>query len=133
MKGIDSSVLLRYILEDDPIWSKAATRFIDEECTASDPAYVNLVVLAEVVWSLRRQKNYGKEVVVTVVRNMLESQSVVLEKADIVADALQIFEEGNAGFADCLISSLNKHVNAEPTFSFDKDAVRAGVFAHIKR
>lgn len=133
MKGIDSSLLLRYILEDDPVWSKAATRFIDEKCTVDDPAFVNLVVLVEVIWSLRRQKGYRKETVVAVIRDMLESQSLVLEKEEIVAEALRKYEAGVAGFSDCLIVCLNDHAHAKPTFSLDKDAIKTGAFAAIER
>lgn len=133
MKGIDSSVLLRYILEDDPQFSKTATRFIDEDCTVKEPGFVNLVVLVEVIWSLRRQKGNRKDAVVAVIRDMLESRSLVLEKEDIVMEALRQFEAGSAGFSDCLIACLNNHANARPTFSFDKDATKTGIFAAIKR
>lgn len=133
MKGIDSSVLLRYILEDDPQFSKTATRFIDEDCTVKEPGFVNLVVLVEVIWSLRRQKGNRKDAVVAVIRDMLESRSLVLEKEDIVMEALRQFEAGSAGFSDCLIACLNNHANARPTFSFDKDAIKTGIFAAIKR
>jgi predicted nucleic-acid-binding protein len=133
LKGIDSSLLLRYILEDDPIWSKSATRFIDEDCTIKDPAYVNLVVLVEVIWSLRRQKGYRKEVVIAVVRDMLQSQSIILENETTVAKALSIYETGVTGFSDCLIACLNDEAQAKPTFSLDKDAIKTGIFAPIKR
>jgi predicted nucleic-acid-binding protein len=133
LKGIDSSVLLRYILEDDPVWTKAATKFIDETCTFDDPAFVNLVVLVEVIWSLRRQKNYSKDVVIAVIRTMLDSQSLVLEKEAIVAEALQKYETGSTGFADCLIVCLNEHVEAKPTYSLDKHAIKTGLFAPIDR
>jgi predicted nucleic-acid-binding protein len=133
LKGIDSSLLLRYILEDDPVWTKAATNFIDEKCTFEDPAFVNLVVLVEVIWSLRRQKNYSKDTVVAVIRNMLNSQSLVLDKEAVVADALGKFEAGSAGFSDCLIACLNEHAQAIPTYSLDKHAIKIGVFAPIDR
>ncbi len=133
MKGIDSSLLLRYILEDDPAWTKAATRFIDEECTFDNPAYVNLVVLVEVIWSLRRQQGYNKSTAVTVIRDMLDSQSLVLEKESIVAEALQKFESGSTGFSDCLIACLNDHAQAKLTYSLDKHAIKMGVFAPIDR
>jgi predicted nucleic-acid-binding protein len=133
LKGIDSSVLLRYILEDDPLCSKVATHFIDEHCTAKDPAYVNVVVLVEVIWSLRRQRGYRKETVVAVIRDMLESQSLVIEKEEIIAEALRKYEADSAGFSDCLIACLNDHAQAKPTFSFDKDAIKRGIFAPIKR
>jgi predicted nucleic-acid-binding protein len=133
LKGIDSSVLLRYILEDDPVWNKSATKFIDEKCTFKDPAFVNLVVLVEVIWSLRRQKNYSKDTIVAVIRNMLNSQSLVLDKEAVVAEALDKFESGSIGFSDCLIACLNEHAEAKPTYSLDKHAIKMGVFAPIDR
>jgi predicted nucleic-acid-binding protein len=115
------------------VWSKTATRFVDEECTVENPAYVNLIVLVEVVWSLRRQKGYRKETVAAVIREMLESQSLIIENEEIVSEALQTFEASTAGFSDCLIAALNNHARAKPTFSFDKDAIKTGIFAPIQR
>jgi len=47
--GIDTNVLVRYIAQDDPAQSRRATLFIERECSESNPGFVGLVVMAEVV------------------------------------------------------------------------------------
>jgi predicted nucleic-acid-binding protein len=131
VKGLDSSILLRYILEDDPVWSEPATRFIDAECTLESPGYINPVVLAEVVWSLRRQPGFDKERVAQIVEELLQADNFFIENEDAAEKALAAFKRGSAGFADCLIAALNESANASPTYSIDKDAIGSKVFVSI--
>jgi predicted nucleic-acid-binding protein len=51
MHGLDSNVLLRFVLEDEPAQYELARRFFGR-CTRENPAYVNLMVLCEFVWVL---------------------------------------------------------------------------------
>jgi predicted nucleic-acid-binding protein len=133
VKGLDSSILLRYILEDDPVWSEPATRFIDDECSLENPGYINLVVLVEIVWSLRRQSGFNKERVAQLVEELLQADNFIIENEEAVERALAAFKRGDAGFADCLICALNESAGAAPTFSIDKDAIKSKVFASIKQ
>lgn len=133
MKGIDSSILLRYLLEDDPVWSKPATRFIDEQCSIDDPGYVNVVVLAEVVWSLRRHPQFNKTSIARLVTELLEADNLVIENELAVEAALGDYLAGEAGFADCLIAQLNRSAGASATHSIDKAAMRAGVFFPVTK
>ena len=133
VKGIDSSTILRYVLEDDPVWTLPATRFIDEECTIDDPGYVSAVVLAEVTWSLRRINGFGAQRIYQFVTELLDTDNIVVENESAVEKALAAFKRGSAGFADCLIAALNESAGAAPTFSIDKDAIKSKVFAPIKQ
>ena len=45
MIGIDTNVLIRYIVQDDPRQSKIATDFIETHCSVSEPAFINIIVL----------------------------------------------------------------------------------------
>ena len=58
MIGIDTNVLLRFLVHDDPKQGEKARQFMTER-TAEDPAYVSAVVLAEVIWFLRQRLNYS--------------------------------------------------------------------------
>jgi predicted nucleic-acid-binding protein len=133
VKGIDSSILLRYILEDDPVWTQPATRFINEECTIDDPGYVSAVVLAEVTWTLRRINGFSAQRIYQFVTELLDTDNLVVENESAVEKALAAFKRGDAGFADCLISALNQSAGAAPTFSIDKGAIKSKVFASIKQ
>jgi predicted nucleic-acid-binding protein len=131
LKGLDSSVLLRYILDDDPVWSARAVRFIDAQCSSADPGYINMIVLAETVWSLRRQRGYDDKRVARIIEELLQADSFHIEEERLVEDSLRNFKQGKAGFVDCLIAALNEKASAAPTFSIDKDAIKSGVFTSI--
>ena len=131
MIGIDSSVLLRYLLDDDPVWSPVATRFVEEELTVESPGYINLVVLAETVWSLRRSPLFEKSKLASVVEGLLEFDEFVIAERDVVADALSRFRSDGAGFADFLIAELNRAAGASATVAIDRAAARSLVFKRL--
>ena len=52
MIGLDTNVLVRYITQDDPNQSVAATRLIEGQCTRESPGYICHIVLCEILWVL---------------------------------------------------------------------------------
>ena len=133
MKGLDSNVLLRYILEDDPVWTKPATRFIDVECTRDNPGYINFIVLAEVVWTLRRQPHIDRDRLSVIIGELLEADNFQFENEDIVKAALKRFLKYPAGLTDCLIAEINAAAEVEATYSIDKDGARSDIFRPIPK
>lgn len=110
--------MLRYLLDDDPVWSPVATRFIEEELSAEAPGYVDLVVLVETVWSLRRSPLFEKSKLAT----LLEFDKFVIAERDVVADAVSRYRSDGAGLADFLIAELNRAAGASATVAVDKVA-----------
>lgn len=49
MKAVDTNVLDRYLIRDDPEQARLAARFLTEECSADNPCFVNRIVLCELV------------------------------------------------------------------------------------
>jgi predicted nucleic-acid-binding protein len=54
VKGIDTNILIRYFVRDDPAQFRAAAKFVESDCSEEEPGVVNHVVLAELVWVLER-------------------------------------------------------------------------------
>ena len=133
MIGIDSNILLRYVVRDDPVWTPAAIRFIDESCSAENPAYINPLVLAETVWVLRRRPDFNREKLAQYVQGLLDSDSMIIGERDAVERALAAFSEGPAGFADYLIVELNTAAKAVPTYTIDYDATRKDAFVALEK
>jgi hypothetical protein len=44
MIGVDTNVLIRYIVRDDRPQAEAATKLIESGCTSDDPGFVNRIV-----------------------------------------------------------------------------------------
>jgi len=71
MMGLDTNVLIRYIVQDDPVQSSAATEFIETRCTQQMPGFVCTIVLVEIVWVLERGYGYEKPIILAVLKQIL--------------------------------------------------------------
>ena len=128
MTGLDTNVLLRYLLQDDPKQSPVATRFMEENCTFEHPGRISIIVLCELVWVLSRGYKYDRPSIAKVLREMLAAPELTLEQDEAVWQALRLFEQGVAGFADDLIGVVNHRSRASPTVTFDKNAAQEPLF-----
>jgi len=124
MIGLDTNVLLRFFLQDAPDQSARAAALMST-FSVQEPGFVSSVTLAESAWVLERSYRRPKHEVVFFVRGLLESQQLVVENHDSVAQALQKFERSNADFADCLIERLCHSAGCTRTMTFDLNASKS--------
>ena len=128
MIGLDTNLLVRYVVQDDPDQALTATRLIEESCTADEPAYISAVVLAELAWVLRGPYVYNRFQVAAVLRQILRTVEFVVEEPTVAWAALGEFESGSADFADCWIGHTNRARGCECTYTFDLKASRGTHF-----
>lgn len=131
MIGLDSNILLRAVLNDDKLWSGPADAFIAAKCTIEQPGYINAIVLAEIVWVLRRRPEFDRQKLADFVEGLLDADNLVIGEETAVIAALEHFRKGKAGFVDYLIAELNQGAGAAPTFTLDGDAGLHGAFSPI--
>lgn len=124
MIGLDTNVLVRYVMQDDPRQSPRATRLM-ESLDPQAPGFVSLVVLVELVWVLKGNYGLDRRQVATVLETLLRSKEVVIDRAELVAQALQRFAGAGADLADALIERLAAASGCETTFTFDAGAVKS--------
>ena len=127
MIGLDTNVLVRYIAQDDPAQSARAVLLIENECSVEHQGFVGLVTLAELVWVGESCYGLRKEQVVTSLRHILSIKQLVVQDAEIVWQALRLFESGQADFADYLVERIAKSNGCQTTVTFDKVAAKAGM------
>ena len=122
MIGVDTNILLRFLVDDDSEQSDKARHFLSER-TAEDPAYISAVVLAEVVWFLRRRLSYPPSQVVEMLRLLLASAEVVIEHADEL-DMLLVAAQGASAtnLADYLVAWAGLKAGCRKVITFDRKA-----------
>jgi predicted nucleic-acid-binding protein len=126
MIGLDTNVLVRYITQDHPAQSAAAVKVIDS--LSSDlPGFLSLVVIAEVVWILQFSYHFKRQEIAHVVERLLRSKELILERAEIVSQALRKFRASRANFADCLIERCSHAAECQYILTFDKEAAAMGM------
>jgi predicted nucleic-acid-binding protein len=130
--GLDTNVLIRYIVRDDAQQAQAATELIESTCTSDTPGFVNLVVLCEISWVLSRGYGYDRKTVAGVLRNILTAVELEVEESETAWRALATFEKEKADFADYVIGVHNRACGAVPTYTFDRRAADHADFSILK-
>jgi len=120
--GLDTNVLVRYIVEDEPAQAELARIVIEEKCNASAPGFINLIVLCELVWVLQRAYRCQRHLIAEVLRNLFLTEVFLIEKHDVAWQAYLDYCESNCDYADCLISRLNSSFDCSTTLTFDRKA-----------
>ncbi len=131
MKGIDTNILVRYLIGDDPAQFRAASRLIENDCSVQEPGFVNQVVLVELVWVLESAYKLARPEIVRALGGLLLTSQLSIEHPDDARAALDEYENG-ADFADSLIAAANVRVGCEYTATLDRQASRRKGFRLIK-
>lgn len=133
MIGIDTNVLVRYIVHDDPADARVATKIIERDCSADDPGYVSLVVLCELAWVLDRGYGYERAQVGQVIQGILSVVELEVESRDLAWAALRQFEARRADFADYVIGLVARKGGAATTVTFDRRAADGDLFTLARK
>jgi predicted nucleic-acid-binding protein len=132
MIGIDTNIVVRLIVDDEPKQAVAARDFIRDRCTPDDPGYISNIVLAEVAWILARGYGYSRNDIADAIERVMETAQLQIESSSDVAAALADYRRGPAGFTDCLIGHLNRTAECTHTITFDRKAAKLAAFELLK-
>ena len=124
MIGLDTNILLRATLNDDPVQSRAAQRLL-RSLDEGERGFVNLLVLMEFFWVLRSRYKLPQARLAGVMHDLVGVEYIEFEALEVVGKALATYESGAADFADMVIALRNRELGAANTFTFDKGAAKS--------
>jgi predicted nucleic-acid-binding protein len=122
--GLDTNVVVRYLVQDDPEQSAVASALIDE-LTETDPGYLSLVTVVELYWVLRRAYGVGPGRCAELLEGLLDARELRVDRDAIVRAALTTSRRGS-DFADAVIAELGRVAGCHHTLTFDQRAARDG-------
>ncbi len=123
MIGIDTNVLIRFLVNDDPDQGRVA-RDLFAGLTAESPGFLPREALLESVWVLERAYRFDRATITRAIEGLLESREIVVEAADDIGLALSRYAKGGAGFADQLIIAISQRVGCSTVYTFDRQAAQ---------
>ena len=130
MIGLDTNVLVRYIMQDDPKQSPMATGLI-ESLDSDNPGYITMVSVVELYCMMTSSYELSGQQVSQALQAILRTKQLLVERADQVMRALRVFDEGKADFADCLIERSAAGAGCTQTMTFDVGASKHAGMALI--
>lgn len=131
MIGLDTNVLVRYIMQDDAKQSPKATKFM-ESLTADAPGFVSLISMVELGWVLSFSYGLTRDQLEQALDALLRTKEIVIDRADLVLKALRVFKAGSADFADCLIERAGAAAGCDGMVTFDIGAAKTAGMTLIR-
>ena len=128
MLGIDTNVLVRFLVRDDEAQFEKARRLIKREVSVQENVFVSLLVLLETEWVLRSRYNLHKAEILGAISGLLDATEVHIEDEPAVEETLFLWNDSAADFADCLIGAHNRTLGCRSTVTFDARALRLPTF-----
>ena len=128
MIGLDTNILVRYLIQDDPVQSTKATEIIERRLNVANPGFVSVVVMVEIVWVLDRAYDLTDMEIAAAIERMLQAEVLVIENEPEVFGAMVALKQGKGTFADALIAELGARAGCRHTLTFDKEALRLPAF-----
>ncbi len=122
MIGLDTNILVRFIMRDDPRQTPRADQVL-ATLTSRQPGFVSLVVLAELWWVLHRSYRRPATDLQRLFTELLDTDELRIQDEPTVRRALTSLAAG-VDFADSLVSELAHDAGCQTTVTFDRRAAR---------
>jgi predicted nucleic-acid-binding protein len=123
-RGLDTNVLVRFLLQDDPRQTEFATKAIQRAVDDEEPLVVSLLTVLETEWVLRSCGHFDKATIIVTFRQLLEAGDLLVENEEVVEAALHYFENSNVEFADCLMVARYQRMGCNAMLTFDIKAAK---------
>ena len=121
MIALDTNVLVRYLVQDDPEQAALACRLMEDVLTPAEPGFVSLVVVAELSWVLARSYGCPTSQIAQIVSELAASETIQIERAAVVTAVLRGPRET---LADSLIHEIGRAHGCAWTATFDRRFAR---------
>lgn len=131
MQGLDTHVLVRYALADDPEQTAVAQSMMQQAAASGEPVLVSLLTILETEWVLRRAAKVGKPALIGMFKNLLECGDILIENENALEQALSDYQDGLADFADCLMAARYQQLGCSTMLTFDAKAARLPVCTRL--
>lgn len=115
--SVDTNVLIRAVLQDDPEQGPAAAKLLSEASLIAIP----LPSLCAFVWVLRRGAKLSTNDVAQSIRDLVMADNVAMNRPAVEAGLAML--EAGGDFADGVIAFEGQWLGGEEFVSFDREAV----------
>lgn len=120
MGAVDTNLLVRLLVADDPVQTKRSVAFLD----AHRPVWISTVVLVETVWVLMTVYLWSKAQILAMLQTATNSRDFAFQTVEPVRAAIHLYASGKADFSDCLALELARAEGHLPFATFDKATVK---------
>lgn len=131
MIALDTNVLIRYLVADDPKQARAATSVVERTLQNGESIFISQIVLCELVWVLSYAYDFGRKEIAGLIGDLRRAAQVEIENPDQVARALDRYSASRGDFADYLIAERAMARGCSGVATFDRALHRDSRFVSV--
>jgi predicted nucleic-acid-binding protein len=131
MRGLDTNVLVRFLVGDDPGQEARAVSLFARATAEGERLFVPQIVVCELVWVLGYAYDKSRAEIAAGLDNLLRARQITFEEVDQIRAALERFAAGDGDLADWLIWERSQAAGAECVVTFDSRLLRSPEFAAV--
>ena len=118
---LDTNIILRFILNDHPLYSQKAITIINKIDTGKIKVYLSWLVIFEIVFVLQNTHKLPKVVISEKLLSLLILKNIVFERKSLLEPTFKYYAEKNISFADAYHIALITKKRIHKIYSFDRD------------
>jgi predicted nucleic-acid-binding protein len=124
MIALDTNVLLRYLVQDDPVQSPKAAEVVERRLSRQEPGFVSLVCILEIVWVLGSLYKRSRTEIASHIEMILAADTLQVQNEQEVYQGVIALRQGTGTFEDALIGGLGAWWGCSATLTFDQNAAK---------
>lgn len=124
MPGLDTNVLVRWLVEDDDRQTLRAQKLFEAARSSQASLFVPVTVILELELVLRSRYQFDKATVLGAINALLETQELEFQDEAALERAMHLYRSGLAEFADCVHAGICAAAGRAPMWTFDERAAR---------
>jgi predicted nucleic-acid-binding protein len=118
--AIDTNVLLRHAVQDDPVQSPRASRLLRSKQAEGQTVFVSKIVVCEAVWTLRHHYRYAKSDILLFLGALFAEPGLEVEDEPLAVRASDEYRKRARGdFPDYWIGETGAARGCGPVYTFD--------------
>jgi predicted nucleic-acid-binding protein len=116
---IDTSAILRLLVKDDELKSRACEKLIRESKTKGVELYIIPVTILEIVWVLEKVYAYSRHTISDIVTAILNTPQLKVVMESTIRKALTAYDGKNIKFADALMAYWGLESGVATVYTYD--------------
>ncbi len=131
MKALDTNVVVRFLVRDDPAMTAQARRVFEEAEGIGETLVIHNLVLIETLWVLRSVYGFSREAILEAVERLQALAPIRFESFNLIEELVRLGQSSTLDLADALIGIHARNLGCDTTVTFDRRASKSDLFEEI--
>ncbi|NOX79919.1 MAG: type II toxin-antitoxin system VapC family toxin [Deltaproteobacteria bacterium] len=132
MQGIDTNILVRFLVDDDKLQSKKVYKLFKKTESNNSELFVPLLVVLELIWVLESAYEIPRADIVESISDLLLMPILKFEHQSALQQFTHSAQKNRYDLSDLVIAYSAKEQGCENVITFDKKVSKSNLFELIK-